>query len=168
MSNVNDLYQAEKNLKALRSLLQSHERKLAIQAARWDEMLSKVPEWKRIPLEETIEKQKARGNHELSVLQHRIADLEASISKQYEEMRQQEAARAWLKPIKEQALESWLHSGGTAAGFESSWPEMEKKILMQNTLDSLDTQPQQPDTKRTWHSWDPIKPPPEPKKKKLH
>jgi len=155
----------EKDLQALRNLLKSLEDKCALQAARWEETLAKAPAWKKLQLADTIDRQTARNEHELSVLRWRISELENQITRQAEETRQREAARAWLIPIKAQARESWLNSGGMESAFEASWPEMERKILMQETLESLAVQP---GTKQNWNSkWDrKLKPPSDPKKKK--
>lgn len=58
-----------------------------------------------------------------------------------EAQQQQQAARADLAALKERHKAEWIKGGGTAEGFEQSWPGMQTKILEARTLSAIDQEP---------------------------
>jgi len=130
----------EHSLRARRSVLKMLETNRAVKELRWKDVLAKADDWEKPVIVEQNDRWRAKNDYEISVVNSQIFQLEQQIAQRDEDARKQTEARAWLEPVKAKALESWLASGGTAAGFEASWPEMERQVLMQETLEILAVQ----------------------------
>jgi len=157
----------EKVLEIYRRWLEKREVEHAIHERRREEALAKTSARNQMIVARQFDKWRAREERDISELKFKITLLESQIAERDEEARKRTNARAWLDTVKKQARESWLENGGTLADFVATWPEIERKILLENTMESLTTQPNtKPSTKRNWSSWSKLNPPPEPKKKK--
>jgi hypothetical protein len=86
-------------------------------------------------LESQIELHEGIGKQTVSNIEARIEELQGTLDG--ETNRKRQVARVELKGMKEQALRSWLDSGGSHEGFEGAWPKMEQEILMKDTMELI-------------------------------
>jgi hypothetical protein len=165
----------EDQLRIYQRWLERHEADKAIHAKRRAEYLEKTSDRNKAVTARQFEKAEAREDHDISELKLTIAGIEAQIAERDGEARKRTKARVWLDAAKRRARASWLDSGGTLTDFEVSWPEIERQLLLEDTLETLAIQPgtkraessaQQPEPFGKRKNWGSRKPPQDPRLKK--
>jgi hypothetical protein len=133
---VNPNLTNEQALDEYRQKLKRLETAHAVLASKWQKTLSAAADWQKPGIQKQLDEWQQKSDEEIARTKFLIANAEEQIARKTKQAR--DAARANLDSLKQQALKNWLDEGGSSESFEQSWPEMEKDLLKEKTLSTID------------------------------